>query len=529
MDRYKALQLEKELKGKSLNGFEVIEFVNNGKSAAVFKAQKENELFALKIFDNELIERFGHEIQTKRIEQEISIKGHNIANLVKIYDGGNVDLDDEKFYFIIMEFIEGKNLKEYIASEPYDEKIIINILDKLYQTTEQLLIQKQIAHRDIKPENIMINKNGDVILMDLGVLKLIGAKSFSDEEEKAFVGTLRYAPPEFLLRKEIDSNDGWRAINLYQIGAVLHDLIMKKELFSEISPYSNLVIAIKDDMPKISNNNISFGLLQLTRDLMSKDWETRLKLINNERIIKIVQQENSIDTIDSELDELFKKRINYQDRFDNIEKHQRTKQELKERQKNISNSIIPVIDNIFKSICQKGVCKEYNRSNPFLFKSDQNTRLNNIVIQNYLYEIKGELMMGFPRNLYILLHTTVDEKLNTTIDIWGIWPTSFLKPSILRPFDLFENLAKKNQGYNRNYQYEFKTINIFTGIIELDNSLSEFLNKQFIKFLTKALKLVEKIVDDEIKWREEIAKSNERIISRVSTIGSNDIIIDRSL
>ncbi|MEO6882942.1 MAG: hypothetical protein ABI199_02835, partial [Bacteroidia bacterium] len=69
MDKIKALALEKEIKGTTLNGYEVIELINNGKSAAVFKAKKDANFFALKVFDNELIERFGHEIQTKRIEQ----------------------------------------------------------------------------------------------------------------------------------------------------------------------------------------------------------------------------------------------------------------------------------------------------------------------------------------------------------------------------------------------------------------------------------------------------------------------------
>ena len=81
MDKAKSIQLEKALKGKNFNGYNVLSLVNNGKSAAVFKAEKQNKFFALKIFDNELVERFGHEIQIKRIEQEISLKNHGIKGL----------------------------------------------------------------------------------------------------------------------------------------------------------------------------------------------------------------------------------------------------------------------------------------------------------------------------------------------------------------------------------------------------------------------------------------------------------------
>lgn len=228
MDKIKSLLLEKELIDKKVKGYKVVKLLNNGKSAAVFKATKKNKEYALKIFDNDLIERFGHEIQTKRIEQEIGLKNHTIKNLVKIYDGGNTKVDRQIHYFIIMDFISGLNLKDYIKTKNYNQNFLINVLDTLKNTTDDLLRIENIAHRDIKPENIMVTDDNKIILMDLGVLKLVGAKSFSDEEEKSFVGTLRYAAPEFLLRKEENTIEGWNALNIYQIGATMHDLIMKQ-------------------------------------------------------------------------------------------------------------------------------------------------------------------------------------------------------------------------------------------------------------------------------------------------------------
>ena len=89
--------------------------------------------------------------------------------------------------------------------------------------TEKLL-ERSVVHRDIKPENIVVTPSGHIVLMDLGVLKLVGTRSFTDDEHKQFVGTLRNAPPEFLFWDEHDTVDGWRAVNFYQIGAILHDL-----------------------------------------------------------------------------------------------------------------------------------------------------------------------------------------------------------------------------------------------------------------------------------------------------------------
>jgi len=208
MDNYKARQMENLLKGKKVGNYEIVDLLNNGKSAAVFKAKDiEGKFYAVKIFDNNLIERFGHEVQERRIEQEISLKGHTIPNLIKIIEGGKTQIEIEKYYYVIMEFIDGENLREFIESSSYNAAFLQEVVKTIFTVTETLL-ERGIVHRDIKPENIMINSKGEITLMDLGVLKLIGAKSFSDEEEKQFVGTLRYSPPEFLTRTEEDSQQG---------------------------------------------------------------------------------------------------------------------------------------------------------------------------------------------------------------------------------------------------------------------------------------------------------------------------------
>jgi serine/threonine protein kinase len=284
MDSYKAKRLESLLRGKQISSYRIIELINNGKSAAVFKSMgSNNKLYAIKIFDNELVEQFGHEIQETRITQEIGLKGHQIPNLVCIIDGGKYNIDGLDYYYIVMEYITGVNLYEFIKSKQYDIDFVLKVFETLINTSEALLANG-IAHRDIKSENIMICDNGNIILMDLGVLKLIGSKSFTDQEVKQFIGTLRNAPPEFLTRIEQDTIDGWRAVNLYQIGTVIFELLMKKPLFNDKTPYPNLVLAIKEDIPIVSNNTYSFNLQQITRDLLTKDYNKRLALCTIDRI-----------------------------------------------------------------------------------------------------------------------------------------------------------------------------------------------------------------------------------------------------
>jgi serine/threonine protein kinase len=524
MDKLKALQYEKQLKGQSLAGYKLIEFRGNGKSAAVFKAEKDGQIFALKIFDNEFIERFGYEIQTKRIEQEISLKGHSISNLIRIFEGGSTSIEGQDFYYIVMEFIEGENLKDYLRKRNYGQGFILKVLNTLNKVTEELLVQRRIAHRDIKPENIMVDPSENIILMDLGVLKLIGAKSMSDEEEKSFVGTLRYAPPEFLRRTEEDSENGWRAINFYQIGATLHDLIMKEELFHDKNPYPNLVIAIKDDMPKISNNSLSFELLQLTRDMLTKDWKKRLELINTERITRTIFLPKATESLfDKNIEEIFKIRAEPQAKFEEIEKLQRTKEELRIKKIKIGKILTQTIDQCFNYLCEKNICSKVDKSENFNFNNDD-PRTGKL-IQNYLYELHGTLAMGFLRHLFILVKLTNDETNYTEIDIWGVFPGISTKASINEPHITIQQVLSENERYNSRTLSYPKTINIFKGIADLDTSFSEYIKTQVSRLIVNALKSVETNVQEELKWHEQEIKSTTKIFTREGR--SRSIIIDK--
>ncbi|GAA0872181.1 hypothetical protein GCM10009117_13280 [Gangjinia marincola] len=530
MDRTKSLQLEKEIKGTELNGYKVISLINNGKSAAVFRATKDGKDFALKVFDNYLVERFGHEIQTKRIQQEIDLKNHTIPNLIKIFEGGNTDFDNQTYYYLVMEFILGVNLKDYILKKDYSFEFIKNVLLKLVTTTSKLLEEKNIAHRDIKPENIMVSNSGEIILMDLGVLKLVGAKSFSDEEEKSFVGTLRYAAPEFLLRTEEDSILGWKSLNIYQIGATLHDLVMKREIFSDKTPYSNLVIAIKDDMPEVYNDKYPFELLQLIRDMLVKDWKRRLTLIDNSRLKNLDSIKETFDnSFDEDADVLLKMTMGHKTKFEEIEKLRRTQQELKKKEKQIGEDLKNSVDLSFQKIREKGIYNSLKKSKNFRFNSDK--RNPDALIQNYLYEVQGDLKSGFPRSLFVLVRISNDSSSYSEIEVFGIFPSVFLKADVKQPLRVFQELAKESQVGNRyatqaNKYHSFQTFNIYRGVAEINDSFENHLSGQLLKLFVTALKRVEDYVKKEIQYYEDMANNKNTGSSRITT-GMKNIIINK--
>ncbi|MBS1064292.1 protein kinase [Gluconobacter wancherniae] len=278
MDQVKAEFLFKKLKGKRVGPWELLEYRNHGKSAAVFRASDGTREAAVKIFDDELIERYGDKTQLARIDRELSLIGKSHSNMVSIYDGGYDNITSS--HYIVMEYLNGKNIKECLKNIPTDR---IGLLVEQLSSAARFLEDNGLVHRDIKPENIVIlDDYKRLVLLDFGVLRPVGEPGLTDDDGiQNFVGTLQYSSPEFLLREEKDTIEGWRALTFYQIGAVLHDMIMGRELFSEFAvPYSRLVNAVQDEVPLIQSSAVEPYLVTLARSCLLKAAEKRLQLLS---------------------------------------------------------------------------------------------------------------------------------------------------------------------------------------------------------------------------------------------------------
>ena len=278
MDNVKAQDLFQKLKDRSIADWQITDYVSHGKSAAVFKGRKGKEIAAVKVFDDELIKKYGDETQFARIERELTLVGKPHPNMVPIYGGGHDTQTDS--HYIIMEFIDGPNLADCLTKIP--EKNIGMLISQL-ASAARFLEDHELCHRDIKPENIaVIDDLGKFVLLDFGVLRPFGVTGLTDANDiLPFIGTLQYSSPEFLLRKECQNgNLGWRALTFYQIGGVLHDLIMRKPLFSEfMHPYATLVNAVQFEQPKIQSSAVSQHLQELAGRCLLKDWKVRVGLV----------------------------------------------------------------------------------------------------------------------------------------------------------------------------------------------------------------------------------------------------------
>ena len=275
MDKHSAEKLTAELLGSTVGGWLVEKYINHGKSAVVFLASRGAQKAALKVFDPDIVDRYGRDAQRKRIERERSLIGKSHPNLVSVYDGG----EQGDFLFVVMEYFKGKNLAEVLLDIPPSE---VRSLISQIALAAKFLEEASFAHRDIKPENIGISPDmKSAKLLDFGVLRPFDLSNVTDEGDQLyFIGTLQYSPPELLFREEEQSIEAWRAITFYQLGAVLHDLLMRKPLFKKFkNPYARLVLAVEREIPLVDNSEADADLRLLAQNCLAKAPGQRLDTV----------------------------------------------------------------------------------------------------------------------------------------------------------------------------------------------------------------------------------------------------------
>ena len=190
-----------------------------------------------------------------------------------------------------MEHIDDTDLCDHIGTTEFADAKIRSYLKQLC-VAAQFLQDRAVCHRDIKPANVRARSaSGELVLLDLGVIRLLDGNSHLTEENGArFTGTLRYAPPEFLFNKAKQTPAGWEAITVYQLGTVLYELIHSAKLFANISDhrYPDLVKAVEEVSPPVQRADVGQDLVTITRCSLFKDPATRLGLADLARVATAV-------------------------------------------------------------------------------------------------------------------------------------------------------------------------------------------------------------------------------------------------
>lgn len=258
-----------DLTGRELGDYSIIRRLGRGGMADVYLAHQISlsRKVALKILKPELakdatyVERFRREAQ--------AAAGLMQANIVQIYEVG----EREGFHFISQEYVQGRNLKQYLGRHGAVEPVMaINVLRQCSMALQEAGKQK-VIHRDIKPENIMLSTNGEVKITDFGL-----ARINNDSAKQALtqigmtMGTPLYMSPEQVEGENVDQRS-----DIYSLGVTAYHMLAGQPPFDGDNALSIAVKHVKDQAVPLHSvrPDVPIELCQVIEMMMSKERSAR--------------------------------------------------------------------------------------------------------------------------------------------------------------------------------------------------------------------------------------------------------------
>ncbi len=277
--------------GLNVNGYKIKEFRGQGSFGSVYKCEKNNREYAIKIFSLQYVyAEFKNNPEHNRITQEVEVlRRVNHENIVKIYGYGSFINLNIEYLYVVMEYLNGKNLKETIEETGKFD------VERTSQISKQIIIgldqihQKDIIHRDLKPENIFLTTDGTIKIVDFGLSKLIDFSSITSTG--AQIGSPLYMAPEQIKdSKNIDYRSDY-----YAFGIILFEMLTGKHPYGDVSSREQLFYKIINEKP-LSILQFDPSLSNTIDNLINK----LLEKSNYKRPNKISLIIDSIDTWDKE-------------------------------------------------------------------------------------------------------------------------------------------------------------------------------------------------------------------------------------
>ncbi|WP_138159224.1 Stk1 family PASTA domain-containing Ser/Thr kinase [Peptoniphilus catoniae] len=230
------------------NRYEILQKIGTGGMGDVYKShdRRLDRIVAIKTLkaeyntDNNFIRKFKRE--------SLAAASISHPNIVSIYDVGTEEINDEKIHYIVMEYIDGKTLKEKITEEgKLSEKTALNYT---VQIAEALKVahSKGIVHRDIKSQNIMITKDDRVKVTDFGIARV--ADNSTVTATNAIMGSVHYFSPEQARGSKVDNRS-----DIYSLGIVLYEMLTGELPFDADNPVSVALMQVQSNMPLPSSKN----------------------------------------------------------------------------------------------------------------------------------------------------------------------------------------------------------------------------------------------------------------------------------
>src|SRR5574344_1049486 len=233
------------IKGQKINDrYEILQTIGEGGMANVYLAKDSilGRNVAVKILRGDLA---SDEKFIKKFQREaLSASSLSHPNIVEIYDVG----EDDGNYFIVMEYIEGKNLKQLLKKR--GNLTVHEVVDIMLQITSAMGVAHDslIIHRDLKPQNILIKDDGEIKITDFGIAMALNATQLT--QTNSAMGSVHYLPPE-----QANGKGATLKSDIYSLGIVMFELLTGQLPFKGDNAVEIAIKQMKNQIPSVCNIN----------------------------------------------------------------------------------------------------------------------------------------------------------------------------------------------------------------------------------------------------------------------------------
>src|SRR4051812_15125023 len=195
---------------------------------------------AVKVLRSDLARDPGFQARFRREAQNAAALNH--PSIVAVYDTGEDAVVDGTLPFIVMEYVEGRTLKEVLVDDgPLMPRRAMEITADICAALD-FSHRNGIIHRDMKPGNVMMTPNGTVKVMDFGIARALSSATAAMTQTSAVIGTAQYLSPEQARGEPVDARS-----DVYSTGCLLYELLCGPPPFTGDNPVSVAYQHVRED------------------------------------------------------------------------------------------------------------------------------------------------------------------------------------------------------------------------------------------------------------------------------------------
>jgi len=223
--------------GSPLGPYTILERIGRGGMATIYKAYQPalERNVAIKVLPDHLADEPGFR---QRFHQEAVAVGRlRHPNILTIYDHGEQDGQT----YIVSEFIDGGTLHDRLG-KPLPTTEVLRLLAPVASALDYAHTMG-VVHRDVKPTNILIGKNGEPVLSDFGLARMMESK------ERLTVSGMILGTPEYMAPEQCEGDEPRAAADIYSLGVVAYEMLTGRVPFSAATPAAVIIAQIQSPLP----------------------------------------------------------------------------------------------------------------------------------------------------------------------------------------------------------------------------------------------------------------------------------------